>query len=123
MCIAILVVATGFTYGLARVNGYCESGNLNPFKSDRVRTDTYGLTEQKLVATATLQYFDEDIDEYVTQGSKSVTKNYGESGGVADTGWYESNQDDGFNIRNSYYGAIYNSDGTINFSLSDKVYE
>lgn len=58
MCMAILVFATGFTYGIGRVNGYCESGDLNPFKNDRVRTDTYGSTSQKLVARATLQYYD-----------------------------------------------------------------
>ncbi len=123
MCMTILVFATGFTYGLGRVNGYCESGDLNPLKKDRIRTDTYGATEQKLVATAELQYYVESSGKYVTQGSRTAVKNYGVSGNVADTGWYESTQGDELSIRNVYEGIIYNANGTVDFRQPGYVFE
>lgn len=123
ICLILVLSVSLVGFGLNKVNGYCESGDWNPLKKDRGKTDAYGLVEQKLTATAKIQYYDEQDHMYKTFKTITATKDYGDSPNYVDTDWVECTLDDGYNIRNNYSGAIYNSGGQLDYSTSGYVYE
>lgn len=88
-----------------------------------MKTDTYGTVDQKLVATAKLQYYDESTGSYKTLKTITATKDYGVSPNYVETVWVESTLGDSYDIRNNYSGQIYNTGGSLDYSTSGYVSE